>query len=174
MWMWDAPQGYHQFGVEEASQAKLAFAGPDATKLTYNGWLPKLVQMVWTAKSGPNLHQIWTKSGPHLNRFFKIGCQNSRQDTQPTYEGIITNNRCKQKGVQDTIEQLHSSTTNKMSCATLPQATFPSLSPWVEQRHHQIMALPLPNFIRRPLAVRCALAVVGLLAWGGGNERHQK
>ena len=34
--MWDAPQGYHQIGVEEDSQAKLAFAGPDATKWTYN------------------------------------------------------------------------------------------------------------------------------------------
>jgi hypothetical protein len=36
MWMWDAPQGYHQIGAEEASQAKLAFAGPDATKWTYS------------------------------------------------------------------------------------------------------------------------------------------
>jgi hypothetical protein len=30
------PQGYHQIGVEEASQAKLAFASPDATKWVYN------------------------------------------------------------------------------------------------------------------------------------------
>jgi hypothetical protein len=36
MWMWDAPQGYHQIGVEAESQDKLAFAGPDATKWTYN------------------------------------------------------------------------------------------------------------------------------------------
>jgi hypothetical protein len=36
MWMWDAPQGYHQIGVERESQEKLAFAGPDATKWTYN------------------------------------------------------------------------------------------------------------------------------------------
>jgi hypothetical protein len=36
MWMWDAPQGYHQIGVECESQEKLAFAGPDATKWTYN------------------------------------------------------------------------------------------------------------------------------------------
>ncbi len=36
MWMWDARQGYHQIGVEEESQEKLAFAGPDATKWTYN------------------------------------------------------------------------------------------------------------------------------------------
>jgi hypothetical protein len=34
--MWDALQGYHQIGVEEESQDKLAFAGPDATKWTYN------------------------------------------------------------------------------------------------------------------------------------------
>jgi hypothetical protein len=32
MRMWDAPQGYHQIGVEEESQDKLAFAGPNATK----------------------------------------------------------------------------------------------------------------------------------------------
>jgi hypothetical protein len=36
MWMWDAPQGYHQIGVDEDSQDKLAFAGPFATKWTYN------------------------------------------------------------------------------------------------------------------------------------------
>ncbi len=36
MWMWDTPQGYHQIGVERNSQDKLAFAGPDATKWTYN------------------------------------------------------------------------------------------------------------------------------------------
>ena len=36
MWMWDAPQGYQQIGVERESQEKLAFAGPDATKWTYN------------------------------------------------------------------------------------------------------------------------------------------
>ncbi len=29
------------------------------------------------------------------------------------------------------------------------------------------MALPLPNAIRRPRAVGLALAVLGLLAWGG-------
>jgi hypothetical protein len=36
MWLWDAPQGYHQICVEPASLEKLAFAGPDATKWTYN------------------------------------------------------------------------------------------------------------------------------------------
>jgi hypothetical protein len=35
MWMWDVPQGYHQIGVEEDSQDKFAFTGPDATKWTY-------------------------------------------------------------------------------------------------------------------------------------------
>ena len=25
MWLWDAPQGYHQIGVEEESQVKLVF-----------------------------------------------------------------------------------------------------------------------------------------------------
>jgi hypothetical protein len=36
MWMWDAPQGYHQIGVERELQEKLAFAGHDATKWAYN------------------------------------------------------------------------------------------------------------------------------------------
>jgi hypothetical protein len=36
MWMWDAPQGYHQIGLECKSQDKLAFSGPDATKWAYN------------------------------------------------------------------------------------------------------------------------------------------
>jgi hypothetical protein len=35
-WMWDAPQGYHQIRVAKESQEKLAFAGPNATKWTYN------------------------------------------------------------------------------------------------------------------------------------------
>jgi hypothetical protein len=34
--MWDAPQGYHQIHVAKDSQEKLAFAGPNATKWTYN------------------------------------------------------------------------------------------------------------------------------------------
>jgi hypothetical protein len=35
-WMWDLPQGYHQIRVAKDSQEKLAFAGPNATKWTYN------------------------------------------------------------------------------------------------------------------------------------------
>jgi hypothetical protein len=59
-------------------------------------------------------------------------------------------------------------TTNKMSHATLyPPAALPPLSPWVEQWRHQIMALLLPNAMRRLRPIRVALAVVGLLAWGG-------
>jgi hypothetical protein len=34
MWLWDTPQGYYQISVEPASQEKLAFARPDATKWT--------------------------------------------------------------------------------------------------------------------------------------------
>ena len=48
-----------------------------------------------------------------------------------------------------------------------PPAALLSLSPWVEQWHHQIMVSPLPDTIRRRQAVGLALAVVGLLAWGG-------
>jgi hypothetical protein len=36
IWLWDAPSRYHQIGVSPCSQDKLAFAGPDATKWTYN------------------------------------------------------------------------------------------------------------------------------------------
>jgi hypothetical protein len=36
MWMWNALQGYHQIDVEPASQEKLVFADPNATKWTYN------------------------------------------------------------------------------------------------------------------------------------------
>jgi hypothetical protein len=36
LWLWDAPMGYHQISVAPESQPKLAFAGPDATKWTYN------------------------------------------------------------------------------------------------------------------------------------------
>ncbi len=58
-----------------------------------------------------------------------------------------------------------------------PPAALPSLSPWVEQWHHQIMVPLLLYSIRRPQAVGIALAVVGLLAWGGRmrgieNERE--
>ena len=35
-WLMDAPQGYHQLRVEKNSQEKLAFAGPNATKFTWN------------------------------------------------------------------------------------------------------------------------------------------
>jgi hypothetical protein len=34
--MWDTPQGYHQIRIAKESQEKLAFAGPNATKWTYN------------------------------------------------------------------------------------------------------------------------------------------
>jgi hypothetical protein len=35
-WLWDAPSGYHQISIAPGSQDKLAFAGPDTTKWTYN------------------------------------------------------------------------------------------------------------------------------------------
>ena len=35
-WLWDMPLGYHQIPVASCSQDTLAFAGPDATKWTYN------------------------------------------------------------------------------------------------------------------------------------------
>ncbi len=58
-------------------------------------------------------------------------------------------------------------TTNKMSCATLPSSGFAPSHPWVEQWRHQIMAPPIPNAMLRPRPVRVALAVIGLFAWGG-------
>ncbi len=48
-----------------------------------------------------------------------------------------------------------------------PPMALPPLSSWVEQWRHQIMAPLLPNAMCRPRAIRVALAVVGLLAWGG-------
>jgi hypothetical protein len=48
-----------------------------------------------------------------------------------------------------------------------PPVALPPLSPWVEQWCHQIMAPLLPNAICKPWAVRVALAVIGLLDWGG-------
>ena len=36
LWMWDAPQGYHQLAVAKSSQEKLAFQGVDTIKWTYN------------------------------------------------------------------------------------------------------------------------------------------
>jgi hypothetical protein len=48
-----------------------------------------------------------------------------------------------------------------------PPAALPSLSPWVEQRHHKILVPPLPYTICRPRAVGLVLAVIGFLAWGG-------
>ena len=57
------------------------------------------------------------------------------------------------------------------AAAALPSSGFAlSLSPWVEQRHHQIMVPLLPYTIRMPRAIGLVLAVVGLLSWGGGGE----
>ena len=36
MWLWDAPQGFHQLQIALCSQPKLAFQGTDAMKGTYN------------------------------------------------------------------------------------------------------------------------------------------
>jgi hypothetical protein len=55
-----------------------------------------------------------------------------------------------------------------------PPAALPSLSLWVEQLHQQIMVPPLPDTIRRPQAIGLALAVVGLLAWGGKMRGIEK
>ena len=66
-------------------------------------------------------------------------------------------------------------THHKMGHPALPcSGRHPLSLSWVEQRHHQIMVPPLPNAIYRSLAVGLALAVVGLLAWGGWHGRHQK
>ncbi len=51
-----------------------------------------------------------------------------------------------------------------------PPAALLSLSPWVEQWHHQIMAPLLPDTIPRSRAVELVLAVVGLLAGGGEGK----
>ncbi len=70
---------------------------------------------------------------------------------------------CQLEGKTQNTTHIIDTTTNKMSHATLPSTGFaPSLS-----MGSQIMAPLLPNAMRRPRPVRVALAVVGLLAWGG-------
>ncbi len=135
----------------------------------------------WSRRSGPrNLDQIWTKSGPNLDTiwtgFLKMDAEFPdkilRLRTRESLLKIVGNKKvCKIPYVEHS-SCIGSSTTNKMSRAALPQAALPSLSPWVEQRCHQIMAPPLPNAMRRPRAVGLALAVQRSL--GGRNERHQK
>jgi hypothetical protein len=36
LWLWDTPMGYHQISIAPESQPKLAFAGTNAAKWTYN------------------------------------------------------------------------------------------------------------------------------------------
>jgi hypothetical protein len=51
--------------------------------------------------------------------------------------------------------------------AALPSSGFGPLPPWVGQQCPQPLAPIISTVIQRPLAVGVALAVVGLLVWGG-------
>jgi hypothetical protein len=53
-----------------------------------------------------------------------------------------------------------------MSHATLPSTGFSSLPPWVGQRHHQIMAPPLPIGLRKAHVIGLGGTTVGSLVWG--------
>jgi hypothetical protein len=64
-------------------------------------------------------------------------------------------------------QHTHTQQPTRWAVPPYPPAALPPLTPWVEQWRHQIMAPPLPNAMRRPWAIGVALAVVGLLAWGG-------
>ncbi len=55
-----------------------------------------------------------------------------------------------------------------------PPAVLPSLSPWVEQWHHKIMAPLLSDTIRRSWAIRACACCHWFACLGGRNERHQK
>ncbi len=65
------------------------------------------------------------------------------------------------------LSHTHTQHTHDEPRPTLPRAALPSLSPWVGQRCHQIMAPPLPIAMRRRRSIGVALAVVGLLFLGG-------
>ena len=51
--------------------------------------------------------------------------------------------------------------------AAQPSSGFGPLPPWVGQQRPQLLAPVLSTVIQRPRAVGVALAVVGLLVWGG-------
>ena len=53
-----------------------------------------------------------------------------------------------------------------MSHTTLPSTGFSPLSPWVGQRHHQIMVPPLPIGLGKAHAFGLGGAAVGYLVWG--------
>jgi hypothetical protein len=51
--------------------------------------------------------------------------------------------------------------------AAQPPSGFGPLPPWVGQQRPQLLAPILSTVIQRPRAVGVALAVIGLLVWGG-------
>ena len=56
---------------------------------------------------------------------------------------------------------------NIIAIASTPSSGFGPLPPWVDQRRPQPLAPIISTVARRPRAVGVALAVVGLLVWGG-------
>ncbi len=89
------------------------------------------------------------------------------------YDMGDSNLACNYNTTQNTTHILHNNQQNEPS--PYPQRLCP-LSPWVEQRRPQILALPLHNAIRRLQAVGLALDVVGSLIWGGkmrGIEKYR-
>ena len=53
-----------------------------------------------------------------------------------------------------------------MSHAALPSTSFSPLSPWLGQRHNQLMVPPLYIGLRKARAIGLGSAAVGSLVWG--------
>ncbi len=66
---------------------------------------------------------------------------------------------------QDTKNTTTHTTTN-MSGAALPTSGFGPLPPWVGQRHHQLMAPPLPMGPCKAHTIGLGGTAVGILVWG--------
>ena len=61
-----------------------------------------------------------------------------------------------------------------MGHAALPSTAFSPLPPWVGQRHHQLMAPPLPIGLCKVRAVGLGGAAVGSLVWGANARLIKK
>jgi hypothetical protein len=64
--------------------------------------------------------------------------------------------------------------TTNLSQAALPSTGFRPLSPWVGQRHHQIMVLPLPIDLHKARTVGLGGAAVGSLLFGAPTQAPSK
>ncbi len=125
------------------------------------------------------LSEIYSNQRPDDCTFF-FGCNLIDEDRNPPkniahnfnlskYE-IWWHSRtpnCFEGSTKHKTQHTHTQQPTRWAAPPYSPAALPPLSPWVEHWRHQIMVPPLPNAMRRPQAVRVALAIVNLLAWGG-------